>query len=61
MKTEFFIKRTGEILEDTEDYYFIMNDVVYRDNGRTEESQARVVGFYDFIEPLPHVGWRVRI
>ena len=35
MKThiEFYRKDTGEVLVDTDDYYFVMNDVVWTDNG----------------------------
>ncbi len=59
MKIEFYMKDTGEVLEKTDDDYFVMNDEVWRDNGRSCESQEASVGFDDFITHKPNVGWRV--
>ena len=59
MEIEFYKEITGEILEGTNDWFFVMNDEVYRNNGETCESQAAVVGFDDFIIKCPDIGWRV--
>ena len=47
MKIEFYIVATGKVLQGTNDWYFVMNDEVYSDNGRHCESQCSVVGFDD--------------
>ena len=59
MNIQFIRKKTGEILRDTDDFYFIMNDKVYRDNSQTFESQSSVIGFDDCIEEAPDIVWRV--
>ena len=61
MEIEFYFIETGKVLprELTEGNYFVMNDKVFRDNGRTDESQCAVVGFDDYIEKVPSVSWRV--
>ena len=59
MKIEFFNKDTGDIIIDTNDYYFVMNDKVWMDNGKSYESQSAVVCFDNFIKEMPNIGWRV--
>jgi len=59
MKIEFFVKKTGSILNPFTYSLFVMNDVVYRDNGHRCESQPNVVSFEDFIVCCPEVDWRV--
>ena len=57
---EFYLKDTGEIIEHSDDYLFVMNNKVYRDNNLTFESQCAVIGFDDCIAPFFHIGWRVK-
>lgn len=59
MKIEFYYKDTGEVLQKTNDEFFIMNDEVWCDNGYSCESQEPSVCFDDFIVHKPHIGWRV--
>lgn len=59
MRIEFYNKETGVVLNNTDDYYFVMNNVVYVDNEKCYESQYAVVCFDDFIQELPNIGWRV--
>jgi len=57
---EFYQKTTGNICKGTNDYLFVMNNKVYRDNMKTFESQCAVIGFDDCIEEFSHIGWRVK-
>ena len=57
-KIEFFIKNSNKILSDTDDYYFIMNNVVYCDNNEMYESQSAVIGFDDCIQRRDDIGWK---
>lgn len=57
----FYDKSTGAPLSDTDDWYFVMNSNVYRNNGETRESQSAVVGFEDFTVECPDIGWRVEV
>ena len=57
---EFYDKFTGEVIQGTDYSYFIMNNIVYRDNGAAYEAQCAVVLFEDFIEPMPKVGFRLK-
>lgn len=59
IKIEFFIKKSGTVLTNTDDEFFVMNNEVYRDNQYYTESQERTVMFEDFIERRPDIGWRV--
>ncbi len=59
MKVEFYFKETGEVIEQPEGMFFVMNDKVFCDNGWSCESQEATVSFDDFINELPRVGWRV--
>ena len=61
MGIEFYIKETGETMEDTNDYLFVMNDEVYCDNCQTYESQAAVISFEDCIKRRPDVNWRLSL
>ena len=58
MKIEFYLE-TGEVIENSDDIFFVMNDVVWRDNMRSMESQEACVSFDTFVEECPHIGWRV--
>lgn len=60
MIIEFFKKDTGEVLKDTNDFYFVMNNVVYCDNGKSYESQCGTVSFDDFVVECPELGWRIK-
>ena len=59
MKIEFYQIDDGVILNDTNDYYFVMNNEVYSDNNNTYESQCAVVSFEDFIIRRANIGWRI--
>lgn len=62
MKIQFFDKETFKVIPNSEftyKSYFVMDNVVYRDNGYVCESQSQRVGFWDFIEVAPEIGWRV--
>lgn len=59
MNIEFFDIDSGETIQNSDGWYFVMSNKVYRDNGRTCESQSSVVGFEDFIAQCPDVGWRI--
>ncbi len=59
MKIEFFNKKTGEVIKNTDDYYFIMNGEVFIDSEVTYESQCAVIGFEDCIKKMPGIGWRL--
>lgn len=59
MKIQFYRKDNGTILTDTDDFYFVMNDEVYCDNGKSYESQEPTVQFEDFIMKCPELGWRI--
>lgn len=59
MEIEFFNKETGNICKFTDDCMFVMNNEVYKDTYETCESQEAMVGFEDFIEKCPDLGWRV--
>ena len=59
MKIEFFNKETGDILMNTDDWYFVMNNEVYRNNDVYYESQEASIGFDDCVFKVPRVGWRV--
>lgn len=59
MKIVFYRESNGEVLHNTNDQYFVMNDIVFRDNEKTFESQCAVVAFEDFIRACPEVGWMV--
>ena len=61
MEIIFYKKDTGEEITDTDDYFFIMNNEVYSDNGSIYESQAEAIGFEDCIESRTDLGWRVRL
>lgn len=57
---EFYNKDTLEVADNSLDMYFVRGDgSVWRDNSETCESQAQAVGFEDFCEPCPHIGWRL--
>lgn len=58
MKIEFYVKATGEVVPG-DNWFFVMNNEVYSDNGQTCESQCAVVGFDTFIRRRPDIGWRV--
>lgn len=57
---EFYQKGTGKICKGTDDYLFVMNNKVYRDNMKTFESQCAVIGFEDCIVRMDHVDWRIK-
>lgn len=58
-KIQFYDKETGRVLENTDDYYFVMNDLVYCDNDFSTESQEASVSFDEFIKECPAIGWRM--
>ncbi len=57
---EFYFKETGEVIEEPSDYYFVMNNEVYRDNNFETESHAAMLSFEDFIVKTPNVDWRIK-
>ena len=59
MKIEFFKIDTGEVLKDTDDTFFVMNNSVWCDNFVTYESQYSVIGFEDCVKERKDIGWRV--
>ena len=59
-KIEFYFKDSGKIYEHSDDYLFVMNDRVYRDNDKMFESQEALIGFDDCIEEFSHIGWRIK-
>lgn len=61
MKIEFYDIATGTpyAADKVRGWFFVMDDEVYCDSGRTWESQSSVIGFDDTIEHRPDVGWRV--
>lgn len=58
MRIEFYKLDTGEIVNGVH-WLFVMDNFVFQDNFRTCESQCPCVGFEDFIEGRPDLGWRV--
>lgn len=56
----FYVKATTVVLENTDNYFFVMNDKVYCDSNLVTESQAEAVSFEDFIKPRPDIGWIVK-
>lgn len=58
---EFYENATGNVIpaEDTYDTLFVMNNMVWQDNGYGVESQEPYVTFPDFIEPRMDLGWRI--
>lgn len=63
MEIEFFVKKTGAILNPFTYSLFVMNDVVYRDNGNVVDADYIIIGsvaFEDFITCCPEVDWRVK-
>ena len=48
MNIEFYNKHTGEVLQNTDDTYFVMNDAVFKVSDDTFESQAAVIDFNTF-------------
>lgn len=59
MNIEFYIKETGEIIEQPDCHFFVMSNEVYCDSGFSTESQEATVTFEDFIKECPHVGFRI--
>lgn len=59
MKIEIYKKDTGLKVDNTGDYYFVMNNEVYCDNEKVYESQAALIGFDDCIKSRGDLGWRV--
>ena len=59
MNIEFYNKHTGEVLQNTDDTYFVMNDAVFKVSDDTFESQAAVIDFNTFIEWCPTLAWRI--
>jgi hypothetical protein len=55
---EFYKKDNGEILENTDDMFFVMNNEVYCDNQQCCESQEATIGFDDFVKKRDDIGWR---
>ena len=61
MKIEFYHKYTGLVIPDrtSNNYYFVMNNEVYRDNQYSCESQEASVDFDTFVEEVPDIIWRI--
>ena len=61
MKIEFYHRETGDAIpkHHTDDWYFVMNDKVYKDSGDFFESQEATVSFDTFAVPCPAIKWRV--
>lgn len=63
MEIEFFDKKTGAILSPFTYSLFVMNDVVYRNNGNVVDTDYVIIGlvaFEDFIICCPEIDWRVK-
>jgi len=62
IEIEFYRKDTMEVIPkvQSDNWYFVQNDRVYRDSGETSESQEARVGFGDFIVEARKVGWRIK-
>ena len=54
---EFFNRITGASIKPAG--HFVMDNVVWRDNFESYESQSAAVGFDDFVVECPDIGWRV--
>tara|TARA_R110000803_G_scaffold210685_3_gene283222 strand:+ start:9457 stop:9651 length:195 start_codon:yes stop_codon:yes gene_type:complete len=61
MKIEFYYISTGVAIpqDETDDCFFVMNNMVYVDNCHYFESQESTVSFESFIKEAGDVGWRV--
>jgi len=58
MKIEFYKKKTGRVLHDTDYCFFVMNNKVYCDTGESYESQEATICFDDFVKRRPDIDWR---
>jgi len=57
-RIEFYNKETT-LTVNTEDYFVLNGNEVWRDNEHTYESQCAVVSFENFIVRCEDIGWRV--
>ena len=58
MIIEFYDRKTGIVQEGADDFLFVMNNMVFKDNGDYCESQSAVVNFDTFVTEMPNIGWR---
>ena len=60
MRIEFYRKDNKEVIPSrvSDDYYFVMNNKVFKDNGDFYESQQETVNFDHFVVECPGIGWR---
>jgi hypothetical protein len=56
---EFYIKESNKIINQSDNYFFVMNGEVYCDNLLETGNQEATVSFEDFIKECPHVGFRI--
>lgn len=66
MRIEFFVKKTGILVDSktgpqswASDRFLIMGGNVYEISFDTYESQSSVIGFDDFVDLRSDIGWRV--